>query len=281
MKTRRNMQANLIYDVGLHNGDDTAYYLHNGFQVLAIEANPSLAAKAQLRFRKEIDMGRLTVLNVGVAESKEMLSFWINDDNDTWSSFDKALGCRDGTRCHEVKVRCLPPSAVLKQYGVPYYLKVDIEGSDRLCVRALDPKDLPRYISVELSDEHDLIAELREVGYQHFKVINQTTFTDSTPVFDDQVGFRVLRRASSKFPSIKRFIQRLPRSLRPKKIDFDDFCDHFPYTFNEGCSGPFGEETYGPWHSFDEIVRRATAIRRQLTNGCRVGYCWYDVHATW
>jgi putative ABC transport system substrate-binding protein len=32
----------LIYDVGMNNGDDTAYYLRRGFRVLAIEANPDL-----------------------------------------------------------------------------------------------------------------------------------------------------------------------------------------------------------------------------------------------
>jgi hypothetical protein len=36
----------LIYDVGMNNGDDTAYYLRRGFRVLAIEANLDLVANA-------------------------------------------------------------------------------------------------------------------------------------------------------------------------------------------------------------------------------------------
>jgi hypothetical protein len=39
----------LIYDVGMNNGDDIAYYLRRGFRVLAIEANPDLVANADLR----------------------------------------------------------------------------------------------------------------------------------------------------------------------------------------------------------------------------------------
>jgi hypothetical protein len=31
----------LIYDVGMNNGDDTAYYLRRGFRVVAIEPNPA------------------------------------------------------------------------------------------------------------------------------------------------------------------------------------------------------------------------------------------------
>jgi hypothetical protein len=33
---------NLIYDVGMNDGNDTAYYLSRGFRVVAIEANPVL-----------------------------------------------------------------------------------------------------------------------------------------------------------------------------------------------------------------------------------------------
>ena len=33
---------NLIYDVGLHLGEDTEYYLKKGFRVIAFEANPEL-----------------------------------------------------------------------------------------------------------------------------------------------------------------------------------------------------------------------------------------------
>jgi hypothetical protein len=38
---------NLIYDVGMHTGQDTEFYLAKGFNVIAIEANPLLMQKAQ------------------------------------------------------------------------------------------------------------------------------------------------------------------------------------------------------------------------------------------
>jgi hypothetical protein len=49
----------LIYDVGMNNGDDTAYYLQRGFRVLAIEANSDLVANAATRFAREIGTRRL------------------------------------------------------------------------------------------------------------------------------------------------------------------------------------------------------------------------------
>ena len=45
------MIEDLIYDVGMHDGDDTAYYLDKGFQVVAVEANPVLVQSGRERFR--------------------------------------------------------------------------------------------------------------------------------------------------------------------------------------------------------------------------------------
>jgi hypothetical protein len=61
------MINNLIYDVGMNNGNDTAYYLHCGFKVLAIEANPVLCSQATVRFEQEIEQGQLQILNIGIA----------------------------------------------------------------------------------------------------------------------------------------------------------------------------------------------------------------------
>ena len=35
------MQKDLIYDIGMHNGENTEYYLKRGFRVIAVEANPT------------------------------------------------------------------------------------------------------------------------------------------------------------------------------------------------------------------------------------------------
>jgi hypothetical protein len=44
------MTADLLYDVGMNNGDDTAYYLYKGFRVVAVEADPVLVEAARERF---------------------------------------------------------------------------------------------------------------------------------------------------------------------------------------------------------------------------------------
>jgi len=48
----------LIYDVGMHKGEDTDFYLKKGFDVVGIEADPTLVVGLRERFAKELDSGR-------------------------------------------------------------------------------------------------------------------------------------------------------------------------------------------------------------------------------
>ena len=45
------MKRNLVYDIGMNNGDDTAYYLSLGYKVIAVEAVPDLVDAATERFK--------------------------------------------------------------------------------------------------------------------------------------------------------------------------------------------------------------------------------------
>ena len=265
----------LVIDLGAHNGDDTSYYLHKGFRVVAIEANPVLVEQMAWRFHHAIEEGRLTLLNVGITEHAGTLPLWVNDDQSVWSSFDRGLGGRHGSRCHSIIVRCLPLSSIIGDYGVPYYLKIDIEGYDRICLESLQAGHCPRYVSCELTHGDGLIEQLHDLGYRRFKLVNQSTYTDAFPVFDDQIGFRALRKLCSYVPAAKRF---LPDGVRS---DFDTFRLQRRYRFPQGSSGPFGEETYGRWQSRKEIVERYERIRSRFVRASvPLEQCWYDVHAS-
>ncbi|MCZ2153852.1 MAG: hypothetical protein LC114_08145 [Bryobacterales bacterium] len=63
----------LIIDVGMCDGADTAYYLFKGFRVIAIDADPILCEKASRRFADEIAEKRLEILNLGIAQGEQVL----------------------------------------------------------------------------------------------------------------------------------------------------------------------------------------------------------------
>ncbi len=38
------MERDLVFDIGVNNGEDTAYYLRRGFRVVGVDANPDMVA---------------------------------------------------------------------------------------------------------------------------------------------------------------------------------------------------------------------------------------------
>lgn len=145
---RRLFPAPLVFDLGMHSGADTRAYLLQGFRVVAVEADPALWAKARKRFAKSIASGRLHVENVGLNTTHGTAKFYLNDFSQ-WSSFIEHLGVRGG-KYRVVEIPCIPVTDLFDKYGMPHYLKIDIEGLDIEVVRQLTKySKRPRYISVE------------------------------------------------------------------------------------------------------------------------------------
>src|SRR5215813_3894187 len=98
------MDKDLIFDVGVNNGDDTAYYLGSGFRVVGIEANPEMIAVCEKRFREQLKDGRLTLLNIAIADEDGSCEFYISEGNrGVWSSLDAHLAARTGLSTRRVR----------------------------------------------------------------------------------------------------------------------------------------------------------------------------------
>jgi FkbM family methyltransferase len=189
-----NGHCNLIMDVGMHTGEDTARFLARGFEVVAVEANPELVKTALDIFSKEIDEGRLTIVNAAISDRRGTASFGVADMT-IWSSLAPAMIERNerlaNTSYRYIDVKTTPFGDVLAEFGVPYYLKIDIEGYDMLCVRALrDWEEKPQYLSIESSVStntapaaaaFDELAELWVLGYRHFRYVNQGRAENEVP----------------------------------------------------------------------------------------------------
>jgi FkbM family methyltransferase len=171
-----------IFDLGMNNGDDTSYYLGRGFNVVAIEANPALCESAQKRFRVAIDEGRLTVLNAAIWNRNESATFYINLDNDHWSSLDIEWASRNESRCREISIRCVTLASLIEEFGSPHYLKIDVEGIDQDVIEQLRGiRLLPLYVSVEdCRFGFQYMATLAACGYDGFKLLDQSSVRHMT-----------------------------------------------------------------------------------------------------
>ena len=256
--------SRLIFDIGAHVGEDTELYLKKGFRVVAVEANPDLAEQLNSRFLNEIRSGSLVVVDKAISDHPTV-TFFRNTRQSIWGTTDPAWAARNaalGSPSEIIQVQGISCKALLRQYGIPYYMKVDIEGADLSCVRALSGEiELPDYVSIEsnkvswqvLRDEFDLFESL---GYNKFKIVDQRRIRKQRPPYPSREGIYVKHR------------------------------------FQYGSSGLFGEEVPGDWldrdtaesvyrrifrfyHWFgdDSLVRKIPVLRALLRAS------WYDTHA--
>jgi FkbM family methyltransferase len=261
--------ARLIFDIGMNNGDDTAYYLRKGYQVVAVEADPKLCAAARSRFAHEIDDGRLVVENVGIANHEGELRFWVSNKS-VWSSFDSENANKGRSHAKPITVQASRFATLLGRHGVPYFLKIDIEGNDRLCLRDLSEDTRPQFVSIELSHKDgyvdiDLLAWL---GYDSFKCVRQNDFyLINLSNLDQQFE---IRRQFAKFGPFGQHLRRLGHR-RPR----DD-----GWRFGFGSSGVVSSDLTGEWISHEEmskIWQRLHDIDDELGEK-GIGE-WYDIHA--
>ena len=237
----------LIYDIGANDGSDTEFYLSKGFDVVAVEADPALATALSKRFANQIAKGRLTVLNVGIAEGSGVLPFYVNAKDD-WSSFMKNGKATQTNTFETIEVRTCTLADVISEHGDAYYIKLDIEGFERVAVASLsDSAHQAPYVSFERNgDLEDVVRLLGDLGYDSFQLVRQ--------------GEGVL--AAPPFPS---------REGRYRRVAFTGL--------HSGC---FGRDLRGTWSDgpgvLDQLARDEADL---LHNRDRVAAraVWYDIHA--
>lgn len=202
----------LVYDVGFNNGDDTRLLLSLGYQVVAVEANPVLVKAGEKRFAQEIQDGRLVIAPVALpmdgADNTSDPEFYISHLNDEWSSFVFSVGCRSDCwndnkicakdrvanhrdykgkhccasleKCDIMKLPTLSCSDLYDRFGMPYMLKLDVEGAETGCMKALqDYPSRPRIVSVEVGPQSSrLLKHMLRLGYEEVKIVQQSSTHD-------------------------------------------------------------------------------------------------------
>jgi FkbM family methyltransferase len=235
----------VIYDVGMNNGDDCAYYLKKGRPVVAVEANPVLCDIAASRFAAEIESGALTILNLGIADAPGTATFYVHRTNSVLSTFvppGERIGYTATLPPAEfdpitVQVRCL--SAIVAFFGPAHYIKIDIEGYDDRCLADLHRAGIrPPFLSAE-AHEIDTFCHLVAMGYGEFQLAAGAT------VAQDYRAHPIEGTNGSRTPH--------------------DFPPH--------SAGPFGVDLPGPWLDKNAILARWLARDEAGPGG------WFDLHA--
>lgn len=246
----------LIFDIGMFDGSDSRYFLDEGYRVVAVEANPELAEKARQEFQDHIAGGRLSVLNFALAdEPGEIELVLCGDDLGASSIFGDKIAHRNPSGTCTVPT--ITFSQLVDRFGVPDYVKVDIEGADRHCILAMGRDTRPRYLSFEADhDLEELMAHMAAIGYRQFKLIGQCSFLELGN--ERSLGHRSRRK-----------LMRCLGFDQPMRVRRAGRWFRLMHS-----SGPAPWASDGRWYSAATLLSKWNHARRndQLSG-------WYDVHA--
>jgi FkbM family methyltransferase len=280
--SRAAVQSDLVYDIGLHDGEDTRFYLENDFRVVAVDANPACIRGAAQRFEGAIREGRLTLVHAAVAahDTPASVTFHLSAES-SWSSLLPGIAGRDRTPMVEIEVPATTVRDLLARFGTPYYLKVDIEGADDAALESLNSTPFrPTYVSVEAecapdsgTGDDDALRKLEllgELGYRRFKLV-------------DQDSLRVLSQADVWLGPRRDFRTQLLARLRRQgaavahTVRFRGSRMSFPF----GATGPFGDDLAGEWLDASRAAELLVAARHAYSarDDARPYGFWCDWHA--
>jgi hypothetical protein len=144
---------------------------------------------------------------------------------------------------------------VLAEFGVPRYLKLDIEANEIHCLRDLSASDLPEYVSFEKSGyEKQGLQLLKQFGYTGFKIVSQFHFlpVEFPPTREQRRFETAARLANSRNLFVRAACRFGVRNLLDREIVRYRVCSE--WAFPMGSSGPLSEETKGKWQSYDQIL---------------------------
>ncbi len=225
----------LIYDVGMHKGEDTEYYLARGFKVIAFEANPDLINECRAKFAKEIENGNLVIIEGAIVEDDTLnhIRFFKNKKVSVWGTVLENWADRNkklGAESTVIKVPVVNFVDVIKKFGNPYYLKIDIEGMDLICLKKLIKTDIrPKHISIES---------------------NITSFAELKAEFDvfEKLGY-------------KEFYLQQQVHIPQQKIPNTSIEGHYlDFNFKPGSTGLFGDDLKGTWVGKNKALIRYRKI---------------------
>lgn len=212
----------IIYDLGSNNGDDLPYYLKKADLVVAVEANPALCDQIRRRFVEPMEAGRLFVENcvLNVDDLTPEVDFYIHQSNHVLSRFPPP----DPHLLHEFDKVRLPSKSItnlIRRYGAPYYVKIDIEGFDGEILKSLFLNQIfPPFISAE-SHSPEVFSLLVGLGkYNAFKLVNS--------------------------PTVSQTYKNHPIAICTGSE---------PYSFPVHSAGPFGEDVAGDWMTAECFLR--------------------------
>lgn len=140
--------GSLVFDIGANVGIYSEAMESVGSRVIAVEPNADCVRHIQLTYGGR----RIETLQAAVGPENGVASLNVSDGHDDSSSFVR--GKNEANWDRSVSVPVLTVDSLIKYFGMPAYIKIDVEGYESAVLKGLSK--LPRLLSFEF---HYLYAE--------------------------------------------------------------------------------------------------------------------------
>jgi FkbM family methyltransferase len=173
----------LVFDIGSNTGEKTAAFLSLGARVVAVEPNSTCTNYLLTKYREAVQTQRLYVECAAVAAANGELNLTVIDPDSGMCSaepdfllYARTIGY---TGAEPIKANAVTLDHLTKRYGLPDFIKIDVEGMDAEVLKGLSKR--PRCLSFEYNTAAALWPKTRECFDQVVRLgFSEANFTEAT-----------------------------------------------------------------------------------------------------
>ena len=171
----------LMFDIGSNSGKVTDFFLKEGYRVLSVDANRDCFKKC---LKKYYQNEKVRVLNYAITnKSDQVIDFWessysvVSSSTRYWVEEGRFAGKKKWTKTQAMTITL---DDLIKQYGIPEIIKIDIEGGELSAIEGLN-QPIP-LISFEFSEEifeeaNKCVVHLMGLGFKNFSYTERDSMT--------------------------------------------------------------------------------------------------------
>lgn len=199
---------NLIFDVGANIGSKSVIFSKLAKKVIAFEPSEKLFIFLNNRFKGS----NVTIYNLALGSSIKSSDFYIVENNEAYNSLnkkhieitatDRNIATIETVKHKEVRVEII--ETFIQKYGIPKYIKIDVEGYEYEVIKGL--KTPVQFLSFEANLPEFCEESIQSINYLDKISLHQYTYNFTTD------NYFLLKNFVTKIEAIK--------FLRNTKLDY-------------------------------------------------------------
>jgi FkbM family methyltransferase len=171
--------GDLVFDIGAHVGDRIASFRRLGTVIVAVEPQPALAKTLRLLYGRD---PKVTIEETAVGRQSGGIELNLNLDNPTVSTASAdfmeaaahAPGWRDQAWTKRVRVPLTTVDALIARYGIPAFIKIDVEGFEAEVLAGLEQPVRAisfEFTTIQLDIARACVERCSALGYAKFNAV--------------------------------------------------------------------------------------------------------------